>query len=62
MNSKFNGMPCWSLSDEKCPVTKGFVGLTIIPGKISATTKKFVDKRDGSRVVFVDIGKQDKEK
>lgn len=55
MNSKHNGMPNWSLSQEKCPATKGFTGLTIMPGKISATTSKSTDKRDGSRVVFVDI-------
>lgn len=58
MNSEFNEMPNWSLSKEKCPATKGFVGLTMIPGKISATTKKSPDKRDGSRVVFVDITKR----
>jgi len=45
MNSKFNGMPSWTLSDEKCPATMGFVGLTMTPGKIGATTKKEVPKK-----------------
>lgn len=45
MNSQFNGMPKWDLSVElKCPSTKGFVGLTMVPGKMCATTTKDVEK------------------
>jgi len=44
MNSKFNGMPTWALSEEKCPVTQGFAGGTMTPGKISATTPKYQEQ------------------
>lgn len=45
MNSKFNGMPNWTLSVERCPATKGFVGLDVMP-KSSATTPKKEPKQE----------------
>lgn len=57
LNSKFNGMPRWQLSVEKCPATKGFVGLSLIPGQISSGEPSREQKRSKDRLKFVDITK-----